>query len=479
MTKQFKRCVECGKSPFKPHRIYKELAYCSTCYAREFKTRECRKCGRDARLAIFDKSAVCRKCEVDSPCIRCNKTDYSIGRITQYGPVCGPCAYYFNEPKECPTCGTLSKRLASNSNLSHSLKVCEKCQRASHKVCPCCNNYRQLHDRGDGVYTCKKCGTGAETNCLSCYVRMPAGRTKFCVNCTWRNTFEKRLKICVEVFQTQSMVNLFSSYGKWMSAKLGYMPASQKISNDSIFLREIESIWDAIPSYEVLLSHYSPEGLRAHRRFIAWLDQEGHISIDENLKLEASEQLQIEKKLSQIPHDSECHETLYKYYRTLEEKQYQGHIKIRTIRLAISVVVNFLLTKNDSYHSIPEQLDIDMFLANKPGQKANLTGFISHLNTSCEMDLVIRTDSDEVRLLTRRNQLKQIETLLSERLRQNEQATLSFNKKWFYACMMYHYHLNHSKVSKIYSKLDVPSLAKSYTFQYEGLEFCLPGYDQV
>ena len=478
MSKQFNRCAECGKSPFKPHRIYKELAYCSTCYAREFKTSECRKCGRYARLAIFDKNATCKKCELDIPCIRCNKEDYSIGRITQYGPVCSPCAYYFNEPKACPICGTYSKRLASNSNLGHTLKVCEKCQRSSHKVCPSCNNHRQLHDRGDGIHTCRKCGIGEVTNCLSCNTIMPAGRTKFCVDCTWQNTFENRLKICVEILQTENMSHTFNSYGKWMAAKLGNMPASQKINKDSVFFCEIESIWKNIPSYEVLISHYSPEGLRAHRRLVAWLNQEGHININEKLKSEASEQLQIEKKLSQIPQGSKCYKPLHEYYQVLEEKQFRGKIKIRTIRLAISAVVNFLLAKNDSFNFIPNQDDIDIFLTNKPGQKGNLTGFVNHLNKSKHLNLTTKANSEKIRHLMRRNQAKNIEALINERLESDEAETHSFKKRWFCACMIHHYHLSHSKALKIYSTLNIPSLPKSYTFQHEGLEFCVPGYDK-
>lgn len=161
-------CDECGKTVARIWRVRKGHKYCGTCYARVFKRRLCPKCGNFARLPKNDPDAICLECQVAKPCARCGKTDYAVGKITSYGPVCGACASHFREPEPCEVCGKPSQRLTRVSRLGHDQRVCPSCARADHGVCEACRHHRLLDQGKDGRMLCKACCEKGEVACPEC-----------------------------------------------------------------------------------------------------------------------------------------------------------------------------------------------------------------------------------------------------------------------------------------------------------------------
>lgn len=136
------QCDECGDAVEKIHRLYKQRNYCHKCYVRVFKKQDCPSCGKSSRLYKADNLAVCQQCETNRPCIRCQRIDYPIGKITEQGPVCNSCSVYFREFQACERCGVTSQRLSRISRFGDNLRVCPKCATRDYQTCQSCRRYR-------------------------------------------------------------------------------------------------------------------------------------------------------------------------------------------------------------------------------------------------------------------------------------------------------------------------------------------------
>ncbi|WP_179952316.1 hypothetical protein [Marinicella rhabdoformis] len=95
-------------------------------------------------------------------------------------------------------------------------------------------------------------------------------------------------------------------------------------------------------------------------------------------------------------------------FRRLGDKQ----ISIKSIRMSLSAVTDLIkpIGMGDEF----EQQHIDQHLIRKPGQKANLTGFINFINNCNKLDLKLRVDEKKANAYRKGKLQKKLVDLMSE-----------------------------------------------------------------
>ena len=300
------QCDECGDAVEKIHRLYKQRNYCHKCYVRVFKKQDCPSCGKSSRLYKADNLAVCQQCETNRPCIRCQRIDYPIGKITEQGPVCNSCSVYFREFQACERCGVTSQRLSRISRFGDNLRVCPKCATRDYQTCQSCRRYRLIEqDVVSGKMLCKKCLTCPPLQCLTCQQQIPAGYGKYCELCTWRRILGNRIKELVNTLINPSLKGYFKDYMSWLDHEVGPHKAALLIRKHIHFFEKTSDLWrDQIPDNDSLLHRLRTSGLRKYELPIRWLVAVHHLHIDTQSKGHCSEFDQLRKLANSCPGSS-------------------------------------------------------------------------------------------------------------------------------------------------------------------------------
>jgi hypothetical protein len=411
-------CDECGKAVARMWRVHKGHKYCSTCYAREFKRRLCPKCGNFAKLLISDPNAICLKCQVDKPCARCGSTNYEVGKITAYGPVCGHCATYFSEPDLCEVCGKPSKRLTRVSRLGHDHRVCPSCARADHGVCEACRRSRLLELTEDGRMLCKACHEQGEVPCPACAQPMPAGRGKQCESCYWRGLLEKRVAMDCTALSAPAMAEHFRAFGEWLGKEVGHHKAAIRLHRYLSFFLEIEKEWKAVPEYAVLLKHFGTLRLRRVLLPMKWMQAANLVVPDSLAKQEDSDQRRIAATLDKVGKSTKERTILDDYLKTLMVDLKDEKTTLRSIRLAMTPAAALLLIGREMGLVPPNQKVLDYYLENTPGQRAAVSGFVCHVRDRLGMAIILPKVSAEAE----KNRRRRLETELIKLLQEDGQS---------------------------------------------------------
>lgn len=372
-------CDECGRMVSKIWRLYRGHRYCGACYARVFKRRRCPSCHDYARLPKHVSGAVCRTCENNVPCSRCNVTGYAVAKITLYGPVCPSCAPYFREPKPCEQCGALSSRLTKVSRLGNGLKVCEKCARASHKTCVACRRHRLCEIDAAGRMLCSTCRQVGEKPCPTCGVQMPAGRGGECESCYWSGLAAKRVDLNARGFSHTAVRQSFQRFGLWLIDEMGAHKAALKLQRYVEFFQTIDQVWGHIPGYESLLVQFGAEGLRRVRLPVRWMTAAGLVCVEPDARRIDSERRAIEGLLSAFEAGSDANSMLSEFYQMLRRREAKSLISLRSIRLNLTPAVALLGQAAAIDVVLPTQETLNSYLAQRPGQRAALSAFVGYL----------------------------------------------------------------------------------------------------
>ncbi len=400
-----KMCDECGKNVAKIWRVHKGHKFCSTCYARVFKRRMCPKCGNFARLPKNDASAVCLNCQVDKPCARCGVVEYSIGKITEYGPVCNSCSPYFRQQEPCEICGVLSSRLTRVSRFDHDKRVCQKCARSDHGNCGACHRHRLLETSPDGRLLCHACLTIGEIPCPECNQPMPAGRNKQCESCYWKELLKKRITIDCAGFSVPVIALHFSNFGEWLGGKVGTHKAAITLHRYLPFFLDIEKQWKSIPEYAILLKHFGTPGLRKVLLPMKWMQEAGFVVPDAGAKVEDSDQRRIAATLKKFETGTAQRSILDGYHDQLLTGQKEGKTTWRSIRLAMTPAAALLLHAATKDICPPDQKMLDAYLGKTPGQRAAVSGFVGYLRDSHKVNITLTPANNKATKL-KKNQLE-------------------------------------------------------------------------
>ncbi len=447
-----KECDECGKSVVKIWCVHKGHRYCATCYARIFKRRMCPKCGEFSRLPTNDPDAVCRKCQKDKPCVRCGKTDYEIGKITPYGPVCNSCAPHFRQAEPCEVCNKPSSRLTRISRLRHGYRVCPKCARADHATCEACRRYRKLEESLDGHMLCKPCLENGNVPCSKCGASMPAGYGKQCQGCYWKSLLEKRIKIDSAAFSSQQMATHFRAFGQWLGGTVGEHKAALTIHRYLQFFLDIQREWKLIPEYSMMLAHFGTLHLRRVLIPMRWMEETGLLVPDATAKEEDSNRRRIAATLNKVPKKSPERLILDGYYKALRERLTKGETTIRSIRLALSPAAALLLKSREVGYIPPDQKLLDAFLEKTPGQRAAVSGFVRYLREIHKAKIALPKLDDGK---AQRNRKQKLEAEMLELMQENGEGE-EFRRRWLSVSLAY-FHGLPRKIGKIIGKEHISS----------------------
>lgn len=382
------QCGECEKVVPKLHRVHKGHGYCCTCYARNFKTRVCPRCGKPARLLKSDDKAVCRHCEKNQPCVRCGDKEYAIGRITPYGPVCNACSVYFRkEIRPCPRCGKPSRFLCRSIKLGFEQEVCQVCRRIDHGTCALCHKNRILLEDNVGRLVCRKCHEKGFVLCPCCGEEMPAGMGGRCENCYWRELLGKRIAMAAEIFSLSSHSALFGEFGEWLGNEIGVKKAAISLNRYLPFFQELFSLGATMPEYSALLVCFTTLGLRRNLLPMRFLGSTGKVMIDEESKRNAAAHGSIVKIIGKFEPGCRARKMLDLYHAVLVKRLQDGRIKQPSIPLALRPAASLLVATMANGHGLPTQKELVDYLQKSPGQRAALSGFVCFLRDQFQVAL--------------------------------------------------------------------------------------------
>lgn len=431
-------CDECGKTVARIWRVYKEHKYCGTCYARVFKRSMCPRCGNFARLPKDDNEAICQKCQIAKPCVRCGKTDYATGKITSYGPVCNSCASYFREAEPCEICGKPSKRLSRVSRLGHNHRVCPRCARADHGICEACHHHRLLGQVKDGRMLCNACNEKGEVPCPECGQHMPAGRGKQCEACYWRMLLEKRVVMDYAMFSAPVMADHFRVFGEWVGKEVGYHKAAITLHRYLPFFLDIEKQWKIIPEYTVLLKHFGTLRLRRVLLPMRWMQEVGLVVPENVAKEEDSDQRRIVATLEKVGKDTRERAILDGYCNGLMADLKEEKTTLRSVRLAMTPAANLLLKGREMGVTPPDQKVLNTYLEKTPGQRAAASGFVCYLRGIHMIEIVLPKVNPQRAQINRKKRLEaEMLGLMRERGQGDE-----FRRRWLSVALEYFHGLS-------------------------------------
>lgn len=465
-TPATQRCDECGKDVAQIWRVHKGHKYCSTCYSREFKRRLCPKCGNFAKLLKSDPNAICQKCQVAKPCTRCGKTDYEVGKITSYGPVCGHCATYFREPEPCEVCSKPSKRLTRVSRLGHDLRVCPSCARVDHGVCEACRRNRLLEQAEGGHMLCKTCHEQGEVSCPTCEQPMPAGRGKQCEACYWRGLLVKRVAMDCAAFSAPEMGEHFRAFGDWLGKEVGLHKAAITLHRYLPFFLDIEKQWKTIPEYAVLLKHFGTPRLRRVLLPMKWMQEANLVMPDKLANQEDSDQRRIAATLDKVGKSTKERIILDGYHKALMLDLKKEETTLRSIRLAMTPAAALLLKGREMKKMPPSQKVLDSYLEQTPGQRAAVSGFVCHLRDKHGADIALPKVNSGKALLNRRKKLEAEMLALMQEGGEGEK----FRQQWLSVALAYFHglpknierHLVNERIESVENGLTVTVKSENY-----------------
>lgn len=464
-----RQCDECGKFVEKIKRVYRGHRYCSTCYVRVFKPAECPKCGEQAKLPKNVPGAICSSCEKDKPCARCGREPkYAIGKMTPYGPVCNACSVYFREAEPCENCGAYSKRLSRCSRQGHDKRLCPKCIQADFATCIACRKYRLLKPTDDGRMLCKVCLEHGVIPCPECHQPMAAGCGKRCEDCQWLHTFKRRLAIDQAAFSSSIMQMDFGDFGTWLLLRVGSQKSALTIHRYLKFFQDVEDRWGRFPAYSDLLHHFGAEGLRRVSLPMAWLGETKGTHPDVQMREDSSDWRRIREAISSVPAGTQGSRILSEYYEFLLDRLADQRISVLSTRLALRPAVSLLLESDPTGLTLPNQADLDRYLLDAPGQKAEVSGFIRFLREHYQLRLLLRVDLKRVAA----NRRKKLEDELLAVMREAGEGE-EFLRRWLSLALAYFHGLNLS-IRQMTSVICIDEDDGGISVIYEGKRYWIP-----
>lgn len=371
---------------------YQGNHYCRQCYDRLFKINICLICGKLKKIFIDLVVPVCKICQVkDKPCIRCGKIEYTPGKITAFGPVCNSCAKYFREYGQCSVCNRVSHNVA-NRTLSdgHKEMLCQSCYCKTLPICSRCGKQRKayLYDKNEKA-VCHICSLEGERICSQCGARFPAGKGRLCSDCTYQNTYRRRLDFGRNALSIY-MSEVFVGFGEWLIERRGIQYTVVSIHRYLRYFLRLDHLAQEIgriPNYVEVVERLTVQETRANLLVTIFLDQIGVIRIDKVIQEEYSNLDMIHRYLDRFEEGAWAHIVLEKYMAYLYAKLDSGKTTIRSIRLSIGAATNLLSYSKELSEDVLTDNGLCGYLWKYPGQRSTLSGFVIFMQRSYHLPL--------------------------------------------------------------------------------------------
>ncbi|MGK5069551.1 hypothetical protein [Janthinobacterium sp. RT4P48] len=301
---------------------------------------------------------------------------------------------------------------------------------------------------------------------------MPAGRGKRCEACYWTATFFKRLALDEAGLSTPRMVSSFRDFGNWLIVQVPAQKAAQSIHRYFPFFYEMEEQWGAIPTYENLLMHFTAEGLRRVRLPMRWLSESALVIVDADTRESASEHRRLKAIGSLLEADKDSTAIFLAYKETLFARMGTGKTTLRTVRLLLQSAAALLAQCLTDGVRIPGQPTLDRYLAKVPGQRNNISGFVSFLNS--KYDLCIRVDHGSKHAAARRTKKLEIDlvALLGE---DNHDAI--FLRRWLSISLAYFHGLPRKAGMSLKDEQVLALVDGSFNVTVDQTQYWVPHWD--
>lgn len=261
---------------------------------------------------------------------------------------------------------------------------------------------------------------------------MPAGYGSRCEKCYWKELLERRIAINIGAFGITAIAQHFASFGMWLGCRVGTHKAAITVHRYLPFFVTIEREWREIPDYDELLKRFGAEQLRRVRLPMAWLSETAGVTPDVRVREADSEQRRIDALMARIAQGTLGAEALGVYRQMLNVKLAAGKTTLHSIRLALRPAVSLLLAADDSGRALPDQVDLDRYVQQAPGQMAAITGFVNFLNQKYSTGLYMQIIIKKCQVMRR----KKLEDELVEMIRRGEAGSPP-SKEWISAALEY------------------------------------------
>lgn len=347
----------------------------------------------------------------DQPCLRCERPVRRVGRVIGGHPVCGACAYHFTEPRPCPNCERLSKRLIHNDFYGQS--VCDTCRNAlTHATCNRCRRYRPVDShRSKGEPLCKGCNQPepATHRCPDCNESVVGSGNGRCDTCLVSRRFKQRAELNTAMFDTASGRSLFRAFCSWKSLDRDSPRIVRALDRYARFLKDIETVSGESMAITLdgLLDRFGNDGLRRHQKVVDFLVSVGRLSWDEDRVRDWTEARRIEAIMAEAQ-KAGVGSLLASYFNFLTTGRARP-LSQRTIRGYLRTVLELLVVaKINSLDSI-DTVVFEHFLNRHKGSRASLTSFRRYITQATGREIDIRTAP--------RNSIRKSDRILVDRVR--------------------------------------------------------------
>lgn len=393
-----RQCSYCEQFFSKIHRRYFGKPFCSSCYYYMFPSRICASCNKKKRIYRYSESSVCQQCIIqEMPCHRCRTINYTLGKLTEYGPVCNSCARYYLAVKYCCRCASGSKRLSRYLMFGELEPVCFKCLKAAHfQKCSNCNETKPPYfSKLDHSNLCKECTNSPFKQCVVCNTNIPSGAFgRKCQRCFSEATLLKRLKINKAGFSKQ-IAELYEQYTTWLSLRCGPAKASRQILLDRNVFEFLDNWYrenHSFPSYELYRRELTVIQNRQNILAQKFILERGLLLSDKARSPDIDEKNTI-RRLIRNAYASHGTIAIYvlSYYRFLLNKYRKGLTSIRSVRLALTPAAKMIRMGEALHKQTLDQELLNQYLWFHLGQMNAITGFINYLRCHQKLDLKINS----------------------------------------------------------------------------------------
>ena len=266
---------------------------------------------------------------------------------------------------------------------------------------------------------------------------MPAGRGNQCERCYLESLADQRTTFNQAAFTTPNMAWQFMEFGTWLKSTRGPEKAAQKIHRFLPFFLEIERQWGGSPQYANLVSHFGATRLRSVLLAMRWMEESGRVRPDAQVREEQSDRRRIEATLARLPKGSRAREILESYCEVLDERVEAGRSSTRSVRLALAPAAGLLEAAIQLGRTVPDQKVLDGYLKKTPGQRAAVSGFVSHLRVALNTELKLPPYDRQAATRGRRRKLR--EELLD--LMRTSESGSEVDQRWIAAALAYFHEL--------------------------------------
>lgn len=377
-------CGNCGQEMDKAHRIHLGTGYCSICYPRIFPPRPCHVCGKAARAHRNDTSPTCGSClREDRSCLRCGKLTPKASLRVGQQVACAVCARYYRAPEPCDMCAVPSARLSRSTAFPQKGRMCEKCLRAAvGATCSHCRRHRTVNFMTlDRKPLCKACCASPEAThlCPDCDSRVNGTGVSPCMPCAIKRSNVVKQLGAQQVLESQAVRQLYADFTRWgnETGRASKLAASAPrylqflVKLDAALKRENAELHE-----DLILEVFSTEELRQMGLLAQHMAETGFLNDDAAARRRRSDERLLASKREAIAGQSWA-ENIERFEKALSARE--PPISLRTRKSYVHAAIALMTQSKVSRASQVGQGAVDSLVARKPGLRASLTAFLTHL----------------------------------------------------------------------------------------------------